>query len=295
MLNEDIMFNFKKFNMYKNDFLFVVTLCMLLMLLSCKNSTTSSKLQNDEEYVIDTVMHADMEYFDFDKVKDLRVFFDEMSKEHETLKNEYEDENIVEKCIIQLEKYRNGEAKYYPDSLVNRALHSMGFTAAQVDDHRPGVDLTYAEWFMMLAAYYSPDITYLVDMQSPDHSAGIRNFGNEYNYTPWWSYLFLKREKGYEVRSLGDDVKIEKLFQLEDEQGQRYYLCTNYTTRLEFMNFLYWRKDSINVINVASCNNVNDIDVDFDSFYFNPQTLTWSYCREDTNSGKLMVLRQFRW
>lgn len=277
--------------MNKNDFLFVVTLCMLLMLLSCKNSMTSSKLQNDEEYVIDNVIHAEMKYFDFDTVEDICVFFDDLASKHETLLCE-EEFHVVDECLSQLERYRKGEVKYYPDSLVKETMFSFGLAAAKIDNHRPGVDLTFAEWFMMLAAYYSPDITYLVDMQSPDHLAGVHNFGNEYNYNPWWAYLFLKREKGYEVRSLGDDVQITRIFQLEDDNQQRYYLCTNYTTRLEFMNFLYWRKDSINVINVASCNNVNDIDVDFDSFYFNPQTLTWSYCREDTKSGKLIPVSE---
>lgn len=85
--------------------------------------------------------------------------------------------------------------------------------AAYIDNHRPGVDLTYAEWFMMLVAYYSPDITCLVNMQSPDHIVGVRNFGHEYNHNPWWSYLFVKRTKGYEVRAIGEDCSlITKLY-----------------------------------------------------------------------------------
>lgn len=283
---------------------FVLLVLFFCFLVSCDRKKTVfkesveqvKKNTENQDAVDDEVIHANLSYFDFDRIENLGQFFDSIADKHgipiRDLGDEEHNERYVYDCIKRIENFRRGIVKFYPDDAVRECISLLGLECAFIANHACSIDIAYAEWFMMLAAYYSPDITYLVDMQSPDHSAGIRNFGNEYNYTPWWSYLFLKREKGYEVRSLGDDVKIEKLFQLEDEQGQRYYLCTNYTTRLEFMNFLYWRKDSINVINVTSCNNVNDIDVDFDSFYFNPQTLTWSYCREDTKSGKLIPVSE---
>ena len=86
--------------------------------------------------------------------------------------------------------------------------------------------MTYAEWFLMLVAFYSPDITCLVHMQTHNHQAGILNFGSSYNYNPWWSYVFLKRSKGFEVRRIREDeTKIDKIFQLEDAENRLYYLC----------------------------------------------------------------------
>lgn len=292
---------------------FLMTLLFIMFaLVSCNNSNNKLsenriiqdekleviKIDNmvqeeDECEIDDTIYHADMKYYDFDKVKDLKAFFNELALEHETLTgpDEPEEKQLIDNCLIQIERYRTGERKYYPDSLIQEALRYLGHSAADIYSHRPGVDLTYSEWLIMLFAYYCPDISYLVDMQSPDHLVGVRNFGNEYNYNPWWAYLLLKREKGYEVRLIGSDfVKIDKLFQFEDENHQKYYLCSNYTSILFFKNYLYWKKDSNSVILVASCDEVNDENLEYDELYFNPKTQTMSFCNKDTKSGKLIPI-----
>ncbi len=171
--------------------------CVILMsviLSGCKKCNTDSDM--DDEY---EVVHADMRYFDFDKVGDLSAFFDSIRGKHTIPIWAEEDEEFIEKdvlgCIKRIEGYRQGKTKYYPDSLVRRCIDFFGFECAIINNHAIGVDMTYAEWFLMLAAYYSPDITCLVHMQTPNHCAGIQNFGSQYNYNPWWSYIFLKRKK----------------------------------------------------------------------------------------------------
>jgi len=60
-----------------------------------------------------------------------------------------------------------------------------------------------------------------------------------YNQQPWWSYLFLKRKTGYEVICLGDNVAVRSIFQLEDSQNRKYYLCSDNNLPLEFNQWQY--------------------------------------------------------
>lgn len=150
----------------------------------------------DTTYTVDgdTIRHAVIKYFDFDAIEDLSDFFQELSSRYSIVKwmgNEDVVTIVIDSCIANIDAYRKGKSRYYPDSLVRRCMSNMGFNIAAMSNHSSEmVDLVLAEWVMMCAAYYSPDITCLVDTQTPDHHAGFYNFGKSYNDAPWWSYLF---------------------------------------------------------------------------------------------------------
>ena len=271
--------------------------CVILMFVitnGCKNGHTDSVV-DDEEY---EVIHTDMQYFDFDNVENLSAFFDSIRREHPIPMWIEEDEEIIEKdvlgCIKRIERYRQGKAKYYPDSLVRRCIDFFGFDSAVIDNHGPGVDMTCAEWFLMLAAYYSPDVTCLVHMQTTNHRAGIQNFGSQYNYNPWWSYIIFKRQKGFEVRRIKDDyVKIERIYQLQDENNRLYYLCSNNTSIVGFYQVLFWVKAEDEIVCVAQCDSFpGSHKADFEEIYFNPEQKVWHYCKEDRHSGKLIPVSE---
>lgn len=284
----------------------VFSLFLMLFIVACNNNSnnerereqtevaesiaTSNETDDDEdEYITEEVVHTDMSYFNFDKIEDLESFFREIESKHEKIVYYEENTPTVVQCIRQIEKYRKGERKYYPDSLVIKSLADFGLSAANICNHRPGVDLTYAEWFMMLVAYYSPDITYLVDMQSPDHLVGVLNFGKEYNSNPWWSYIFVKREKGYEVRLIGgDDNLITKLYQLEDINHKKYYLCSNHDSEYLFMPYLYFFDKNKKLIEKIPECDIKFPDVDYDEIYFSPEHLEWILCKQNRTSGKLI-------
>lgn len=196
----------------------------------------------DDEYVEETY-HIKMGYYNFDKVKDLTLFFDSIINNHGTMIRQYRDEDPnhdVRLCISQIDKYRKGERAFYPDSLVSNCIGHLGGECAYVSNHYTGVDLTFSEWFMMCAAYYAPDITCLVQTQTPDHRAGFYNFGRQYNGNPWWSYIFLKQKKGFEVRRVGDDdMELTGVYQLEDKKHTTYYLFSNNFTTSSFWQELY--------------------------------------------------------
>lgn len=136
------------------------------ILSSCRHSRISS----EEEYE-DEIVHADMLYFDFDSVNDLSQFLDSISNEHWLPIRNFVWEESAQKeiccCINRLEGYRNGKSKYYPDNLIRECINTLSHECALLANHESELDMTYAEWFLMLAAYYSPDITCLVHMHPP--------------------------------------------------------------------------------------------------------------------------------
>ncbi len=263
-----------------------------VVLCGCRRGNTDSNVEDCEYEVI----HTEMQYFDFDKVESLTAFFDSISVKHTIPIWIEEDEEAITKdvfgCIKRIEGYRQGKNKYYPDSLVRSCIDFFGFNSAIIDNHGPGVDMTYAEWFLMLVAFYSPDISYLVDMQTPNHKAGILNFGQTYNSAPWWSYIFLKRDVGFEVRKLhGDYTKINKIFQVEDDSKHLYYLCSN-NQPIEFLQILFFAKNEDDIVQIAICDSIPSIQKEFDCCYYNPDQKAWYCCNVDEHSGKLIPISE---
>lgn len=271
---------------------FLFSLFALVAICGCKKSEGASS--TDEEEYKDGIFHVDMQYFNFDKVNNLSLFFDSLRNEHGIAAWDYESSEIIEKevfkCIEEIEGFRKRKYKFYPDSLVRSCIDFLGHDNAVLANHTDSIDIGFSEWFLMLAAYYSPDITCLVHMQTPNHLAGVLNFGSQYNFNPWWSYLFLKRGKGFEVRRIKEDeTKIEKIFQLEDHKHRLYYLCSNNISDIEFSQVLFWVKGEYDVVMVAQCDYLsNNSETDYDKIYFNPEQKVWYYCKEDTNSGKFI-------
>lgn len=272
---------------------------LILLLSSCQNRNKANDEVSVEEYAEEIKeaeeglpIHAPMSYFDFDKVDNLVSFFDSISQKHHIpiwMPEEDDTNDRVKRCIARIEAYRKGKARFYPDSLVSSCLNSIGFNIAIVNNHGPeNTDLVYGEWFMMCAAYYSPDITCLVEMQTPDHRAGIFNSGKGYNWAPWWAYLFLKRKKGYEVTCLGDFVAARSIFQLEDGQKRTYYLCSDNNSVLEFHQWLYWAKGEDEIVKVAECAEAPSDD-EFTEYYFDKNRKIWKFAKQDRITGKMMA------
>lgn len=261
------------------------------ILSSCRHSGTLS----EEEYE-DEIVHADMLYFDFDSVNDLSQFFDSVSNEHGLPIRNFVWEESAQKeigsCIDRLERYRKGKSKYYPDSLIRECINTLSHECAFLANHASELDMTYAEWFLMLAAYYSPDITCLVHMQTPDHRAGIHNFGSRYNFAPWWCYIFFKRSKGFEVRRIGgEETKIDKLFQIVDEDNSLYYLCSNNSSIFEFLQVLFWDKGDNDIVMVADCDSLPVDNWDnFEECYYNPEQRAWYCSNKDERTGKMIPI-----
>jgi len=270
----------------------------LLMMASCHNKTNQEKSGNDsivdisEVGIADTtinadddkIVHAKMMYYDFDKVDNLESFFDSILAKHPIpiwLPEEDKTTRKVKECIAKIEGFRKGSRQFFPDSLVSECMKSISFNTAIVNNHGPEyTDMVYGECLMMCAAFYAPDITCLVEMQTPDHCAGIFNYGTSYNRQPWWSYLFLKRKTGYEVIGLGDNVAVRSILQLKDSLNRKYYLYSDNYSPLEFNQWLYWVKGEDDICRVAECHEAPQ-GGDAESYYFDKNRLIWKCAKWD--------------
>jgi hypothetical protein len=269
-----------------------------------KNDIAGHKYANPEELVEldityaldgDTIRHTKMDYIEFDSIPDLTGFFASLTARYPIAKWIDENDGInetVADCIEQIDSFRKGEKHFFPDSIVSHCIRAMGFNIAITYNHSSEMtDFVLAEWVMMCAAYYSPDITCLVEAQTPDHNAGYYNFGEAYNGAPWWTYLFLKREKGYQAICLGDFVKVLSIFQLSDQEDRKYYLCSNNLTKIGFNQWLFWAKDDGTYFAFAEQHEAPcDCEPDFSTYYFDQKQLIWKYAREDSATGKLIAV-----
>lgn len=285
---------------------YLLLVIALLMMASCHYKTNQEDSGKDsivnisEVGIADTIINADdekivharMMYYDFDKIENLESFFDSILAKHPIpiwLPEEDKTTLKVKECIAKIEEYRKGKKQFFPDSLVSGCLKSIGFNTAIVNNHGPEyTDMVYGECLMMCAAFYAPDITCLVEMQTPDHCAGVCNYGTSYNRQPWWAYLFLKRKKGYEVICLGDNVAVRSIFQLEDSQNRKYYLCSDNESSLEFNQWLYWVKDEGDICRVAECHKA-PMDGEAESYYFDKNRLIWKYTKWDEAKHQLLA------
>lgn len=295
---------------------YLLILTVLFMVAGCHHKQSNANPENDsivnikEISIADTtiiseegerIVHAKMGYYDFDQIENLVSFFDSILVKHPMpiwLSEEDSINQDVKRCIVRIEAYRKGKTQFFPDSLVSKCLRSISFNTAIVNNHGPEcTDMVYGESLMMCAAFYSPDITCLVDMQTLDHCAGIFNYGTGYNDQPWWSYLFLKRKKGYEAICLGDYVAVRSIFQLEDTQKRKYYLCSDNNTSLEFNQWLYWVKGEDDIRRVTECHKA-PMEGEGESYYFDKNRLIWRHAKWDeaklqliaTSESPVMVL-----
>ena len=275
----------------KKNFLFISLVCLTLV--GCSKSTKSTDLYSLitmadtislDEY--ENVIHAKIQYCDFNRIDNLSDFFDEIDKLH-PLPYWDEDDHTKEKafeCVRLIEAYRRGDSKYFPDLKVRGCIDLMGATLAAICNHSDSIDLFFSEWFMMCAAFYSPDITCLVEAQTPDHCAGYINWGQTYNPGPWWAYGFFKRENGFEVIRLCDYELVERVFELYDDHNHKYYLFSN--NSLDFHQYLFWEQSDGEFLKVAECSNENAIE-GANCYYFNSEKMVWKYAYLSPDRTKL--------
>lgn len=249
--------------------------------------------QNGQSDLSDEVVHTGVTYYEFDK-QNLTACFDSLAKHHPV--PTYHDADTLwqqmRQCVAAIDRYRMGKARYYPDRQVKELIRSLGQEAAMVDNHGPGVDLTIDEWFLLCAAYYAPDISCLVNIsQTPDHRAGLLHFGQGYSTQPWWHYLITKRQKGFDVRCLGDGVEYKSIRQLADAKGRKYYLLSDNSPQF-FKQQLYWVRREQDVVKTAEHYGLpaTDETIEYNTCYFDKDRLVWLRAISGSDPAKAVTV-----
>lgn len=199
------------------------------------------------------------------------------------------DEVIVRNSITELQKYVEGRRKFYPVEEVNRALELLAFEQGYTFSH-PGEDPNRGEIFFFRyleqAARLCPDLSFIADATTPDGKVGILYFPEWSQINPLYSFLLYPRsEGGFNVLLIGEigNEKIQKIYQLTDEQGRHYYLCSCNITSVYFRQFLYQITEDKAILLCSSEQPDSGIekwtapDTDY-HIIFNPQKICWNYC-----------------
>ena len=207
--------------------------------------------------------------------------------------DEHNKQKTVYYAINELNRYKHGQRKYFPDSLLRRALKAIDLEIAYIYSHGEEQSIHFGErfFFRLLeqTVINSPKIDYVTDFHSNDGNAGILNY-DDLSSKPLYSFLIYKTDNGLRLLTVGDSINIgiEKIFNLQDSQGRNYYLCSNnsmysYYFGDFFCQYLYLY-DGNSLKLVASTQLVKEFSMygknisDKAEIIFNPRTLTWSYC-----------------
>ncbi len=198
---------------------------------------------------------------------------------------ESEGKEKVLESIRELDKYKTGERDCYPLEEVNEAIEVMYAEQEYVYNH--GGDSAGRGYFFRYleqAARLCPDLSLLADLVSPDGKVGVI-FREDWSIAnPLYSFLLYKQGDGCGIRLIGEEGStcIEELWQLQDERGGVYYLCSNNFLPLYFCQYLYrWEDGEIQLV----CDFADfQPDLEWKNDYeehrivFDPRNVCWNYC-----------------
>lgn len=276
----------------------LVFFCMAIH--GCKQGQKTEQQQKETETAIesDTIIREGIYAlpgdYEVDHPKDLVAYFDSLCHEGAfvaTHSDDEEDSLAVWDAIKWLNRYAQGNDKFYPASQIRKALEILRLEQAYCYNHGGSEGKNGGEAFMFRlieqAALHCNQIDYITDFHANDRKAGVLYFGEWGLGNPLYSLLVYQAHQGFKVKMIGDvgDAKIEKIFHLTDDEGREYYLCSNNNDEIYFRQYLYgWKDDDLCLI--------REMDVEFGcpdcyekgyELIFNPNQRTWTYCKKDGN------------
>lgn len=258
-------------------------LVIVLLVVSC--TTDGSK-----EDVIGNSIWEYPGVYEVDSVVNIQAYFDSLYHQCGAdvwTHNPETGESIeVWNAVKELHRYMNGQRSFYPVQDIGRAIGHMAFEQGYCFSHS-GEDSdsvnageAFMFRFMEQAALHSPQIEFITNFHAEGGEAGILYYPEWSTINPLYSFLVYKTCQGFKMLTIGrkGDVKINKIFRLNDRQGRIYYLCSNNDDTIYFRQFLYgWDSESMTLL----CQ-YDGVEWDrYDEGYkivFNPQKLRWDYC-----------------
>jgi len=278
--------------------LFVFCLMLCFGLLSSCDNTAPSAVAVEKDLC---TFPGD---YEIDNVSDIQTYFDSLCTYCGaccfTRFPEYGEDSIVFAAIKELDRYVKHERKYYPENEIRDAVARMVGAEAYAFNHCVGVDSNdydlnlydaFMFRFMEQAVVHSPQIDFVTDFHSSDGKAGIWYFHEWCPYDPLYSFLVYATDDGLRMLTIGSDndtkkgdVKITAIYNLTDEQGRTYYLCSNKDNDVYFRQYLYgWDGHTMTLLcheNGRVFNSDGLWDPGDYTITFNPRTLQWDHCLE---------------
>jgi len=265
----------------------LLLLGLVVLLASCGGEKDDKKLVKDvwtEPGVYDAEPEVDIEgYFD--------SLVDSCGAQVWTHCEDWGETDSVWKGVRELDRYVKHQRQYYPADEVRLALDFLAFQQGYLWSHA-GIEekVNAGEVFLYRlleqAAFHSPHLDYITDFHAVDGKAGILNY-QEWSPNPLYSFLIYQTEQGYKVMKIGEsgDVRIDKIFPLQDQQGRTYYLCSNNNLGLFFRQYLYgWDGETMQFLCKATSSDCIEEQLSFPVDYyddkytliFNPRRIEWN-------------------
>jgi len=282
--------------MKKLNIVYLVLFVLLMTLYGCKQEQKTeqqerTEVDSDSEVIREGIYALPGDY-EVNYPKDLVTYFDSLCREGAyvaTHTDEKEDSLAVWDAIRLLDRFAQGESKFYPASQIRNAMEILRLEQAYCFNHSGQEGNNGGEAFMFRlieqAALYCNQIDYITDFRANDRKVGVLYFGEWGLGLPLYSILVYQAHLGFRVKMIGGvgDAKIEKIFHLIGDEGRDYYLCSNNNDGVYFRQYLYsWKNGDLCLI--------REMDVEFGcpesyekgyELVFNPTKCTWSYCKKD--------------
>lgn len=207
----------------------------------------------------------------------------------------------IKKTFAELQRYKEGKRKYYPQEDVYKILSFFQEDLALLISHSDNInDLNTINIFFRLmeqAVRLCPDINFLSKVCSQDHRLGTLDFHDAYSLGVYYSLIYRKPNGQYGILSFkGYGEKINHIRMIEETATCRRYLVSIEPNKYySLYSFQAWIVDlySNGKTRVIIPSNTGDIINEWENMIeyredddtykdvkliFNPQSLRWSYC-----------------
>lgn len=217
----------------------------------------------------------------------------------------------IKKAFAELQRYKEGKRKYYPQDAVCDVLMSMQFNITFLISHGSIEDINIFDLFFRLmeqAVRFCPDMNLLSFVCSQDHYLGTLDFYEEYNNIMYYSLMYRKPGGQYGILSIkGNGSKIDHIRLIEETEEYRRYLVSVEYSHEVAKEFKVWIVDLYSNgehrvilpsgagditkkwtdqvwIETKSEDNISWIQMTPEyghaKIVFSPQYLRWSFCNE---------------
>ena len=235
--------------------------------------------------------------YDVDSVTNIQAYFDSICKNCGAAVWTYAyepngNESIeVWNAVKELHRYVNHQRKYYPAEEVTKAIEHMTLAQAYIySQGGPKPDTVncgeaFLFRFIEQTALHSPQLDFVTTFRAEGGKAGILYLEDWSLTHPLYCFLVYETEQGYKMIRVGDGygylANIYSIYQLFDEYGRTYYLCSFNERPIDFTQYLYgWDGNTMKFL--CKAHSVEgagwDIYINNSKIVFNPNKVRWDYC-----------------
>ncbi len=275
---------------------FAIVTCYLLVACGPKTEKRDNDDNFDDIEVVDTdeeELSMHQRYIPTDFVTYIDSLFDSIPEFHH---DEYH--TMVLPTVKQLQAYKDGKRKYYPQEqivdLLNYLQDEYAYACLHSTEENMDQLLLLFKSVLELAVRTTPDINLLSNICASDHRIGVLMFEDCFSYYPYYAVIYdVTDQDEFDVHWMSDEYQSLALTcvrLLEEDDYRLRYLITaeehipmnNLVYETVWLVDWYWETGEMKSfradISAAEAKKWAD-PPEHDNVYYNPKERTWQYCR----------------